>query len=115
MPAGRGNASPGAGEPARAGPLHQGAGYRVDRSGAPLAGAPDDVVPAKRKPMKNASAAKKTPAKKAMDRKLVSTMEDYEVKYLAQKHSVTQKAVKAAVAKVGHSRSKVEAELKKGK
>ncbi len=52
---------------------------------------------------------------KSMDRKLVSTMEDYEVKYLAQKHSVTQKAVKAAVAKVGHSRTKVERELKAGK
>ena len=51
----------------------------------------------------------------SMDRKLESTMEDYEVKYLAQKHNVTQKAVKEAVAKVGHSRNKVEAELKKGK
>lgn len=54
----------------------------------------------------------KTAAKK-MDRKLVSTMETYEVKYLAQKHKVTQKAVKEAVAKVGNSRNKVEAELKK--
>ncbi len=50
---------------------------------------------------------------KRMDRKLVATMEDYEVKYLAQKHKVTQKAVKEAVAKVGNSRNKVEAELKK--
>lgn len=58
--------------------------------------------------------AKKTSAKR-MDSKLVSGMEDYEVKYLAQKHSVTQKAVKAAVAKVGHSRNKVESELKKSK
>ena len=55
---------------------------------------------------------KKSAAKK-MDRKLVSTMETYEVKYLAQKHGVTQKAVKAAVTSVGHSRSKVEAELKR--
>ena len=40
---------------------------------------------------------------------------DYEVKYLAEKHGVTQKVVKEAVAKVGPSRAKVEAELKKSK
>lgn len=60
--------------------------------------------------------AKKSTAKRAgknMDRKLVSAMEDYEVKYLAQKHNVTQKAVRAAVGKVGNSRNKVEAELRK--
>jgi hypothetical protein len=51
----------------------------------------------------------------APDRSKVSTMEDYEVKYLAQKHDTTQKAVKEAVAKVGNSRAKVEAELKKAK
>jgi hypothetical protein len=49
------------------------------------------------------------------DRGRASSMKDYEVKYLAQKHGVTQKAVKAAVQKVGASRAKVEAELKKGK
>ena len=48
----------------------------------------------------------------AADRAKVNKVEDYEVKYLAQKHSVTQKAVKAAVSKVGHSRTKVERELK---
>ena len=48
------------------------------------------------------------------DRARVASMEDYEVKYLAQKHGVTQTTVKAAVKKVGTSRSKVEAELKKG-
>lgn len=69
--------------------------------------------PASKKPGSKSSIAKK--GAQTMDRKLVSTMEDYEVKYLAQKHFVTQKAVKAAVAKVGHSRNKVEAELKKGK
>lgn len=66
-------------------------------------------------PTKKAKRAPQRKATKKMDRKLVSTMEDYEIKYLAQKHSVTQKAVKAAVAKVGHSRNKVEAELKRGK
>jgi hypothetical protein len=50
----------------------------------------------------------------AADRARVSAMEDYEVRYLAQKHSVTMKAVKEAVAKVGNSRNKVEAELKAG-
>ena len=50
---------------------------------------------------------------RAQDRGRVASMEDYEVKYLAQKHGVTQTAVKAAVKKVGNSRSKVEAELKK--
>lgn len=76
-------------------------------------------LPKGRKPVRRAST--KSPARKAvgnrgsgktMDRKLVSTMEDYEVKYLAQKHQVTQKAVREAVAKVGASRSKVEAVLK---
>ena len=66
-----------------------------------------------------AKTATKTPTKttrgRNQDRALVATMEDYEVKYLAQKHSVTQKAVKDAVAKVGHSRTKVERELKSGK
>lgn len=68
------------------------------------------------------AAAKKTSARSTQttrgrnqDRALVATMEDYEVKYLATKHSVTQKAVKDAVAKVGHSRDKVEKELKAGK
>jgi hypothetical protein len=51
----------------------------------------------------------------AQDRAKVSAMEDYEVKYLAQKHGVTQKAVKSAVASVGNSRTKVEAALKKSK
>jgi len=65
---------------------------------------------------KRRAAAKKSTARatgKKMDRKLVASMEDYEVKYLAQKHKVTQKAVKEAVTKVGNSRNKVEAELKK--
>lgn len=50
----------------------------------------------------------------AADRGRVAVMEDYEVRYLAQKHSVTMKAVKEAVGKVGNSRNKVEAELKAG-
>ena len=59
--------------------------------------------------------ATKTTRGRNQDRALVASMEDYEVKYLAQKHSVTQKAVKAAVEKVGNSRTKVERELKAGK
>jgi hypothetical protein len=49
------------------------------------------------------------------DRARVSVMEGYEVKYLAQKRGVTQKAVKDAVQKVGASRAKVEAQVKKSK
>ena len=48
-------------------------------------------------------AATKTTRGRNQDRALVASMEDYEVKYLSQ-HSVTQKAVKAAVEKVGNSR-----------
>ncbi|MDQ6620977.1 MAG: DUF3606 domain-containing protein [Pseudomonadota bacterium] len=60
------------------------------------------------------SAGKKTTTRgRSQDRKLVATMEDYEIRYLAQKHGVTQTAVKGAVAKVGNSRAKVEAELKR--
>ena len=86
---------------------------------APLA--PDTTEP-KRRRSPSKKAAKKSPTRSSAKRtattrdgKLVSTMEDYEVKYLAQKHGVTQKAVKAAVASVGHSRNKVEAELKRSK
>lgn len=82
--------------------------------------APD--LPKTRKVVRRASpktAAKKSSGKRAagksMDRKLVSSMEDYEIKYLAQKHQVTQKAVREAVSKVGPSRNKVERELKAGK
>jgi uncharacterized protein DUF3606 len=49
------------------------------------------------------------------DRSRVSAMEAYEVKYLAQKHGVTQTTVKEAVKKVGNSRAKVEAELRRGR
>ena len=56
----------------------------------------------------------KTKRGRSADRKLVAAMEDYEVRYLAQKHGVTMKAVKEAVGKVGNSRNKVEAELKAG-
>ena len=56
----------------------------------------------------------KTKRGRSADRKLVAAMEDYEVRYLAQKHSVTMKAVKEAVVKVGNSRNKVESELKAG-
>ena len=59
--------------------------------------------------------ATKTTKGRTQDRARVASMEDYEVKYLAQKHGVTQTAVQNAVKAVGNSRSKVEAELKRGK
>ncbi len=49
---------------------------------------------------------------KAADRNLISTKQDYEVAYEAKKMKVSKAAVKKAVKKVGHSRKKVEAELK---
>ena len=68
---------------------------------------------------KKSATAKTEPAQttrgRNRDRALVSTMEAYEVKYLATMHSEIQKEVKEAVAKVGHSRNKVEAELKQAK
>lgn len=75
------------------------------------------MATAKTTAAKKSAASTKTPTPRgrAQDRALVSTMQDYEVKYLAQHHGVTQKAVKDAVAKVGHSRAKVERELKAGK
>ena len=77
--------------------------------------APDDVPARTRRPATRTAAKKTrtTAAKKTMDRKLISGMEDYEVKYLATKHGVTQKAVREAVAAVGSSRSKVEAEIRR--
>ena len=39
-----------------------------------------------------AKTAKKTTRGRNQDRALVASMEDYEVKYLARKHGVTQKA-----------------------
>jgi len=87
--------------------------------------APDDM-PAKPRRSAPRAAGRKTAAKpssrktaakssagKTMDRKLISGMEDYEVKYLATKHRVTQKAVREAVAAVGSSRNKVEAEIRR--
>lgn len=46
------------------------------------------------------------------DRGRVSSMESYEIKYRAQKHGVTQKAVKEAVQKIGASRTKLAAQLR---
>jgi hypothetical protein len=59
--------------------------------------------------------ATKTTKGRTQDRARVASMEDYEVKYLAQKHGATQKAVKEAVQKVGASRAKVKAQLKKSR
>ena len=76
------------------------------------------MATAKKTSAKKTASPAKTAAKtvtirgRSQDRALVATMEDYEVKYLATKHGVTQKAVKDAVAKVGNSRTKVERELK---
>jgi hypothetical protein len=49
------------------------------------------------------------------DRVKVAGQEPYEVKFVAKKLGVTDAAVKAAIKKVGNSRPKVEAELKRKK
>ena len=54
----------------------------------------------------------KTKRGRSQDRKLVAGTQKHEVKTVAKKTKKSQKAVKAAVKKVGHSRKKVEAELK---
>ena len=75
--------------------------------------APDNIPAKSRKTVKRAAKKTSTKSSKTRDRQLVSGMEDYEVKYLATKHRVTQKAVREIVAAVGNSRSKVEAEIKR--
>ena len=75
--------------------------------------APDNIPAKSRKPVKRAAKKPSTKSSKTRDRRMVAGMEDYEVKYLAIKHSVTQKAVREIVAAVGNSRSKVEAEIKR--
>ena len=58
--------------------------------------------------------AKKTPTKRGrkQDRALVAGKQSYEVATVAKKTKKSAKKVRAAVKKVGHSRTKVEAELK---
>ena len=75
--------------------------------------APDNIPAKSRKAVRQAARKPSKKSSKTRDRQLVSGMEDYEVKYLATKHSVTQKAVREIVAAVGKSRSKVEAEIKR--
>ena len=48
------------------------------------------------------------------DRTRVADNEEYEVQYIAEKTGATQEQVKAAIAKVGNDRSKVEEFLKRG-
>jgi len=54
---------------------------------------------------------KKTKRGRNQDRKLVAGTQLHEVKAVAKKKKVSQKKVRAAVKKVGHSRRAVEKEL----
>ena len=54
---------------------------------------------------------KKTKRGRKQDRKLVAAKQLHEVKVVAKKKRVSQKKVRAAVKKVGHSRKAVEKEL----
>lgn len=54
------------------------------------------------------------PSKRGVqDRARVATLQQHEVDYLRRKLGVTEAEIKAAVAKVGHSRDAIERELKK--
>jgi hypothetical protein len=55
-----------------------------------------------------AKRAKKSPSGRSRDRKLVAGRQKHEVRYTAKKAGVKSKAVKKAVKRVGHSRTKVE-------
>ena len=50
---------------------------------------------------------------RAQDRSRVAGGQDHEVRYEAKKEGVSTEKVKSAVKKVGNSRGKVEAELKR--
>lgn len=54
----------------------------------------------------------KTKRGRNQDKKLVAGKQKHEVKLVAKKTKKSAKKVRAAVKKVGHSRKKVEAELK---
>ena len=51
---------------------------------------------------------------RTQDRKRVAAGQEHEVRYQAKSRSTTGQAVKSAVKKVGNSRRKVDAELRKG-
>jgi hypothetical protein len=57
----------------------------------------------------------KTKRGRKQDAKLVAAKQKSEVKYVAKKKKVSQKAVRKAVAEVGHSRKKVNAKLDQDK
>jgi len=59
--------------------------------------------------------AKKTKRGRNQDRKLISGEQDWEVRYMAKKTGRSKDAVKRAVKRVGHSRQKVEAALRRKK
>jgi 5-methylcytosine-specific restriction endonuclease McrA len=70
---------------------------------------------AKRKTAKRKTAKRKTRSAKSRkaDRARVAASQPYEVDYLARKHGKTPDEVKAAIARVGNMRDKIEAELMK--
>ena len=53
------------------------------------------------------------PKKKKQDSKLVAGTQDYEVKYLARTHDVSQAEALRAIKAAGPSRAKIDAYLKK--
>ena len=59
-----------------------------------------------------AKGTKKRGSGRSRDRKLVAGGQKHEVRYAAKKAGVKSKAVKKAVKRVGHSRTKIERALK---
>jgi hypothetical protein len=59
--------------------------------------------------------AKKSKRARGQDRRLVAGEQDWEVRYEAKKTGRSKSAVKRAVKRVGHSRKKVEAALRRKK
>ena len=59
--------------------------------------------------------AKKSKRGRAQDRRLISAKQDWEVAYEAKKTGRSKDDVKRAIKRVGHSRKKVEAALRRKK
>ena len=59
--------------------------------------------------------AKKSKRGRTQDRRLISASQDWEIRYEAKKTGRSKDAVKRAIKRVGHSRKKVEAALRRKK
>ena len=67
----------------------------------------------KRKAKKRRGTKKRSARSRSADRARVSGKQRHEVSYLARKHKVSAAVVRKTIRKVGNSRKKIEAALKK--